>query len=51
MPCTPSGVMRMLESSGVRTRGARAVVLGRSRIVGMPMALMLAQPVVMLRSP
>lgn len=44
MPCTPSGVMRMLESSGVKTRGARAVVLGRSRIVGMPMALMLAQP-------
>ena len=34
----------MLESSGVKTRGARAVVLGRSRIVGMPMALMLAQP-------
>ena len=44
MPCTPSGVMRMLKSSGVKTRGARAVVLGRSRIVGMPMALMLAQP-------
>tara|TARA_S200000501_G_scaffold117475_1_gene110285 strand:+ start:364 stop:1242 length:879 start_codon:yes stop_codon:yes gene_type:complete len=44
MPCTPSGVMRMLKSSDVKTRGAKAVVLGRSRIVGMPMALMLAQP-------
>ena len=44
MPCTPSGVMRMLKSSGIKTRGAKAVVLGRSRIVGMPMALMLAQP-------
>ena len=44
MPCTPYGVMRILKSSGVKTRGARVVVLGRSRIVGMPMALMLAQP-------
>lgn len=44
MPCTPSGVTRMLKSSGIKTRGAKAVVLGRSRIVGMPMALMLAQP-------
>ena len=44
MPCTPLGVMRMLKSSEIKTRGARAVVLGRSRIVGMPMALMLAQP-------
>jgi methylenetetrahydrofolate dehydrogenase (NADP+)/methenyltetrahydrofolate cyclohydrolase len=43
LPCTPSGVMRMLESSGVELQGSKAVVLGRSRIVGMPMALMLAQ--------
>jgi methylenetetrahydrofolate dehydrogenase (NADP+)/methenyltetrahydrofolate cyclohydrolase len=43
LPCTPSGVMRMLDSSDVRLEGSRAVVLGRSRIVGMPMALMLAQ--------
>ncbi len=43
LPCTPSGVMRILESSDVRLEGSRAVVIGRSRIVGMPMALMLAQ--------
>tara|TARA_B110000263_G_scaffold242347_1_gene247726 strand:- start:9556 stop:10410 length:855 start_codon:yes stop_codon:yes gene_type:complete len=43
LPCTPSGVMRMLDSSDVQLEGSRAVVLGRSRIVGMPMALMLAQ--------
>jgi len=43
LPCTPSGVLMMLEQSGERLSGAKAVVLGRSRIVGMPMALMLAQ--------
>ena len=43
LPCTPAGVMRMLEESGVELSGAKAVVLGRSRIIGMPMALMLAQ--------
>jgi len=43
LPCTPSGVMRILHSSGVKIEGTKAVVLGRSRIVGMPMALMLAQ--------
>ena len=43
LPCTPSGVLVMLEESGARLSGAKAVVLGRSRIVGMPMALMLAQ--------
>jgi methylenetetrahydrofolate dehydrogenase (NADP+)/methenyltetrahydrofolate cyclohydrolase len=43
LPCTPSGVIRILEASGVKIEGSRAVVLGRSRIVGMPMALMLAQ--------
>ena len=43
LPCTPSGVLIMLEESGARLSGSKAVVLGRSRIVGMPMALMLAQ--------
>jgi len=43
LPCTPSGVMRILEASDVKLEGSRAVVVGRSRIVGMPMALMLAQ--------
>lgn len=40
-PCTPSGCMRLLEDAGVAVSGARAVVLGRSNIVGKPMALML----------
>jgi methylenetetrahydrofolate dehydrogenase (NADP+)/methenyltetrahydrofolate cyclohydrolase len=39
--CTPSGVIEMLERSGVRIAGARAVVIGRSDIVGKPMALLL----------
>lgn len=43
LPCTPSGVMRILERNGIRLEGAKAVVIGRSRIVGMPLALMLAQ--------
>jgi len=42
LPCTPAGVVRMLEHSGAQLRGAKAAVLGRSRIVGMPMSLMLA---------
>lgn len=40
-PCTPSGCMRLLEHAGVAIAGKRAVVLGRSNIVGKPMALML----------
>lgn len=40
-PCTPYGVMRMLESIGVDLTGKEAVVVGRSNIVGKPMALML----------
>ncbi len=40
-PCTPSGVMRLLSSHGIPLRGARALVLGRSSIVGKPMALLL----------
>jgi methylenetetrahydrofolate dehydrogenase (NADP+)/methenyltetrahydrofolate cyclohydrolase len=38
-PCTPYGTMRLLESTGVAARGARAVVVGASNIVGRPMAL------------
>jgi len=40
-PCTPWGVMKMLEHEGVAVEGSRAVVIGRSMIVGKPMALML----------
>ena len=40
-PCTPYGVMRMLESENVPVRGAEAVVVGASNIVGKPMALLL----------
>jgi methylenetetrahydrofolate dehydrogenase (NADP+)/methenyltetrahydrofolate cyclohydrolase len=40
-PCTPYGVMRMLEHAGTRLDGAEAVVIGRSNIVGKPQALML----------
>ena len=40
-PCTPTGVMRLLAATGVAVRGARAVVLGRSAIVGKPMAALL----------
>lgn len=41
MPCTPRGVMHLLAESGARLRGARALVLGRSQIVGRPMAQLL----------
>lgn len=41
LPCTPSGVMRMLRWANIDLTGLRAVVLGRSRIVGMPQALLL----------
>ena len=40
-PCTPWGVMKMLEHEGVAIEGAHAVVVGRSTIVGKPMALLL----------
>jgi methylenetetrahydrofolate dehydrogenase (NADP+)/methenyltetrahydrofolate cyclohydrolase len=43
VPCTPLGVRELLLSAGVETRGARAVVLGRSQTVGKPMALLLLQ--------
>ena len=40
-PCTPAGCMELLDAAGVATAGARAVVLGRSEIVGKPMAMLL----------
>jgi methylenetetrahydrofolate dehydrogenase (NADP+)/methenyltetrahydrofolate cyclohydrolase len=42
-PCTPYGCMKMLESIGCDLKGKHAVVIGRSNIVGKPMALMLLQ--------
>ena len=42
-PCTPHGCMKMLESINLDLRGKHAVVIGRSNIVGKPMALMLLQ--------
>lgn len=41
IPCTPYGVMKMLESQNVNLKGAEAVVVGASNIVGKPMALLL----------
>lgn len=41
VPCTPFGVMRLIEKSGVNPRGKSAVIIGRSNIVGKPMALLL----------
>jgi methylenetetrahydrofolate dehydrogenase (NADP+)/methenyltetrahydrofolate cyclohydrolase len=40
-PCTPWGVMKMLEEEGIAVEGKHAVVVGRSTIVGKPMALLL----------
>jgi methylenetetrahydrofolate dehydrogenase (NADP+) / methenyltetrahydrofolate cyclohydrolase len=42
-PCTPAGVMRMLEEARVDPKGKRALVVGRSNIVGKPMAAMLLE--------
>jgi methylenetetrahydrofolate dehydrogenase (NADP+)/methenyltetrahydrofolate cyclohydrolase len=41
VPCTPRGVMHLLAETGLRLRGLRALVLGRSQIVGRPMAQLL----------
>lgn len=41
IPCTPYGIMVLLEESGVQTSGAEAVVVGRSNIVGLPVAMLL----------
>lgn len=43
LPCTPYGCMKMIESIGYELRGKHAVVIGRSNIVGKPMALLLLQ--------
>ena len=43
VPCTPSGIMYLLGQTGVPLEGAEAVVLGRSNIVGMPVALLLVK--------
>ena len=42
-PCTPAGIVEMLQRAGVPTEGAEAVVVGRSNIVGKPVAVMLMQ--------
>ncbi len=41
LPCTPAGCIELLKRSGVEMKGANAVVIGRSNIVGKPMALLL----------
>jgi methylenetetrahydrofolate dehydrogenase (NADP+)/methenyltetrahydrofolate cyclohydrolase len=43
VPCTPRGVMRLIAEAGVPLAGSRAVVIGRSTIVGKPLALLLLQ--------
>ncbi len=43
VPCTPAGIIELLDDSGVEIRGARACVVGRSQIVGRPMAQLLLQ--------
>ena len=43
VPCTPAGVMRLIEHARVPLAGRRAVVIGRSNIVGKPLALLLLQ--------
>jgi methylenetetrahydrofolate dehydrogenase (NADP+)/methenyltetrahydrofolate cyclohydrolase len=42
-PCTPLGVMRLLDTTGLETKGARAVVVGRSALVGKPVAFLLLE--------
>jgi methylenetetrahydrofolate dehydrogenase (NADP+) / methenyltetrahydrofolate cyclohydrolase len=42
-PCTPYGIMKMFEAHGIDPQGANAVVIGRSNIVGKPMAMMLLE--------
>ena len=43
VPCTPLGVMKLLESYGINPAGKHAVIIGRSNIVGKPMAMLLLQ--------
>ncbi len=43
VPCTPNGVLRLLERYGISTAGKNAVVIGRSSLVGLPLAVLLAR--------
>ena len=43
LPCTPAGIMKLLEYAKINLEGKKVTVIGRSRIVGMPLSLMLAQ--------
>jgi methylenetetrahydrofolate dehydrogenase (NADP+)/methenyltetrahydrofolate cyclohydrolase len=43
VPCTPAGIIELLEQNAIRIAGSRAVVIGRSEIVGKPMAMLLLQ--------
>lgn len=43
LPCTPAGIIELLERSKVKIEGTKAVILGRSNIVGKPLAIMLLQ--------
>ncbi len=43
LPCTPHGILEMLQRSGIETSGAEVVILGRSNIVGKPMANLMLQ--------
>src|SRR4051794_41811122 len=43
VPCTPAGVMELLRQEGVELEGAEAVVVGRSKLVGVPIARLLLQ--------
>ena len=43
VPCTPAGIVEMLRRAGVELRGAEVVVVGRSRIVGRPLSVLLSQ--------
>ncbi len=44
LPCTPAGVQEMLKRAGVKTSGKHCVIVGRSNIVGKPMAALMIQP-------
>lgn len=42
IPCTPNGVVKLLKETGIQTDGARAVIVGRSNIVGKPLSILLS---------
>ena len=43
LPCTPAGIMELLARAGIEVSGKRCVVIGRSNIVGKPMATLMMQ--------